>query len=113
MLPDARIIAWHGRSAVLSQRHEIMWPDGSAVWLHPVQQDGFEAPLLRALQVDGTWGVIDLARALPDLAADIRCHHRRDARGLVFFTLRCGFAGAQAFVAQMRAYLQPAEEVAA
>lgn len=88
-----------------------MWRDGSAVWLHAVQQHGLDAPLLRALQVDGdhpgAWALLDLARALPALADDIRVQPRRDAAGLLFFHLRGRWGSAGGFVAGIRPHLRP------
>lgn len=107
MLIDTRIIHIHARTDVLAHRQEVMWRDGSTLWLHAVQRDGLDAPLLRALQVDGAWALLDLARALPALADDIRSQPRRDSHGLVFFHLRGRWGSAGGFVADMRPHLQP------
>ncbi len=106
MLIDTRIIHMHGRTAVLAHRQEVMWRDGSTLWLHSVQVDGLEAPLLRALQVNGSWALLDLGRALPALGDDIRCQPRRDAHGLVFFHLRGHWVSAGSCVAALRPHLQ-------
>lgn len=107
MLIDARIIHSHARLDVLAQRHEVMWRDGSSLWLHTLQLAGGDAPLLRALQVDGAWACLDLSRAVPALADDLRCQPRRDAAGLIFFHLRGKWGSADGFVAHMRPHLQP------
>ena len=106
MLIDTRIIHAHGRHAVTAHRQEVMWRDGSTLWLHHVQLDGLDAPLLRALQVDNCWALLDLGRALPALGDDIRCQPRRDTHGLVFFHLRGGWGSAGGFVVDMRPQLQ-------
>lgn len=93
--------------AVLPQQHEVMWQDGSAVQLHSVAQGSTPHPLLRALVVDGAWALLDLQRALPDVADDIRVQPRRPAHGLLFFALRGRWASAGAFVAHMRPHLLP------
>lgn len=104
---DARIIRAHGRCAVLAQQHEVMWRDGSALWLHHVQIGGLDAPLLRALQVDGEWALLDIARALPALADDMRVQPRRDSQGLIWFHLRGRWGSADGFIAHIRPHLQP------
>lgn len=111
MLIDTQIIHSHARLDVLGQRHEVMWRDGSSVWLHTVQLAGHDAPLLRALQVDGAWTLLDLSRALPALADDMRVQPKRDGVGLVYFALRGRFASAGAFVDRIRPHLQPLQAI--
>lgn len=106
MLIDTKIIHSHARLDVLAQRHEVMWRDGTQVWLHHVQCSGHDAPLLRALQVDGAWTLLDLSRALPAVADDLRVQPKRDAQGLIFFALRGMYASAGAFVDHVRPHLQ-------
>ena len=106
MLIDSRIIHCHARTDVLAQRHAVMWPDGSSLWLHTVRLSGDDAPLLRALQVDGTWALLDLSRALPTLADDMRVQPKRDGVGLVYYALRARWSNAAAFVDRMRPHLQ-------
>lgn len=107
MLPDTAISHIHGRHAVLAQRQEVMLRDGSSLLLHSVQVNGSSTPLLRALRVDGSWVLLNLADALPDLADDIRSQPRRDAHGLVFFHLRGRWGSAAACLAGLRPHLQP------
>lgn len=107
MLIDTRIIHQHDRTDVLAQRHEVMFRDGSSLHLHLVRQHDIEAPLLRAVQIDGTWCLLDFQRALPGLAEDILSQHRRDAQGLVWFTLRGRWGSAGGCIDSLRPHLQP------
>jgi hypothetical protein len=105
----------HGPAAVLPQRLEVMWPDGSSLQLHPVLLHGCAAPLHRALLVDGTWALLSLQRALPHVADDIRVSAPRDHHGLIWWALtRSGrWANAPAFVTWARQHLQPLQGGAA
>lgn len=108
MLTDATIIHRSGTLHVLAEPAVVDWPDGSTLPLHPIAlASGTPALLLRALQVDGAWLLLDLQGALPELADDIRQHHRRDHRGLVRFTLRCRWGSAGACLAWLRPHLRP------
>lgn len=104
---DTTII--HRSGELLVQRHapQVTWPDGSTLALHHMQFGNVPALLLRALQVDGQWVKLDLQSALPTLADDIRCHHRRDAQGLIHFTFRGRWGSAGACMAALRPHLRP------
>lgn len=83
-LNDSRIIQRHNDLAVMAQRFEVMFRDGTSVRLHPVAVQGHEQPLLRALQLQGDhWAVIDLRHFGPELEADLRRLQPRDAPGVV------------------------------
>lgn len=99
----------HGATVVLSQRLEVMWPDGSSLHLHPTQMHGAPMPLHRALRVDGAWALISLQHTLPGVADDIRVSARRDHHGLIWWALTRSsrWASAAAFVAWVRPHLQP------
>jgi hypothetical protein len=101
VLTDTRIIQRHGSTEVFAQRHEILWPDGSAVCLHPVSLNGYPIDTwLRALQhAPGHWAVVDLRDVAPALASELPLLPRRDAYGLVFHTLRLQYPNARAFTA--------------
>lgn len=106
MLTDTRIIARQSAAAgameVLAQRHEIMFRDGTAVVLHPVQAHGLPMLTLRALQrPDGSLQLVDLARLVRRLDGELRTTPPRDIPGLVFFTLREVYPGATLFVADV------------
>lgn len=106
MLTDTRIIARQsaagGTLEVLAQRHEIMFRDGSAVVLHPVQARGRPMLTLRALQrPDGSLQLVDLARLVRRLDGELRTSPPRDIPGLVFYTLREVYPGAGLFVADV------------
>lgn len=98
----------HRFAVVLSYSLAVVWPDGSRIDLHPVQQGIGPKPLHRALQVDGAWAVLPLDRALPHVADDIRVSARRDHHGLIWWALtRSGrWASAAAFLAWVRPHLQ-------
>ena len=88
--------------------HEIMWPDGSTVGLHPVcvldaQGRAHSDMFLRALAGSPLhWLVFDLRDLAPELDAEMRAHLPRDLPGLVFFTLRQRWGRAALFTAAAR-----------
>ncbi len=102
-------------------RHEVMFPDGSAVWLHRVNVNGAPDLFTRTVAADGTavpasaersamvvGGVlqIDLRRLAPELEEDLPKASTRDVPGIVKFTLRTRFKAAGDF-------LRAAQELAA
>lgn len=86
---------------VLAQRHEVMFKDGTAVHLHPVQQAGVQHTFLRALQCGGGWHVTDLRTHGPELEDDVLRLQPRDTQGVVFFTLRAAYRCRDEFVARV------------
>jgi hypothetical protein len=79
-------------------RHEIMWRDGSAIGVHPVQRDGVPEIYLRAVHgPDLRPVVIDLRRVAPGIDHDLATAPQRDRIGIVFFTLRHRYPSAGAF----------------
>jgi hypothetical protein len=104
MLIDTRIIARQSAGAgslqVLAQRHEIMWRDGTAVVLHPVQANALPMLTLRALALPGgQLLLVDLAKLVRRLDAELRTCPARDVPGHVFYTLRSAYGSAAAFTA--------------
>lgn len=101
--PDAPAevpIASDGRYAVLAQRHEVMWPNGSSIDMHPVRLDGVDAMFLRAVLFEGLhWVVFDLRHLARHLAWELPAMPARDKPGLVFFTLRHRYPDAPACLA--------------
>lgn len=98
LLYDHRVIHRHGDYAVLGQRHEVMFADGQAVGLHPVQLRGVPQMFLRCLVHDELHCIVfDLRDLVPALDAELRATHERDVPGLVFYTLRGAFSTAAAF----------------
>lgn len=98
----------HGSYLVQPARHEIMWPDGSTVGIHPVREldaqgRAHDSMFLRALRT-GTlhWIVIDLRDVAPQLDTEMREHFTNDVPGVVFYTLRLGFGTACQFIAAAR-----------
>ena len=104
MLTDTRIIARQSASAgaieVLGQRFEVMFRDGMAVQLHPVQAHGQPLAMLRALELPGcNLALVDLSRLVHTLGAELRTCPPRDVPGLVFYTLRQAYPTSALFVA--------------
>jgi hypothetical protein len=104
MLTDTRIIARQhagpGGLEVLAQRHEVMWRDGTTVTLHPVQANGLPMLALRAVALPGgQLLLVDLARLVRRLDAELRACPARDVPGHVFFTLRQAYGSAVSFTA--------------
>jgi len=97
LLPDLRILARHGARHILHQRQEIMWPDGSSIWLHDVRSHGLPKLFERATPVAESWLLVDLRTLAPALDHELRRTHERDLRGHLFYALRHAFADAAAF----------------
>lgn len=94
---------------ILPARHEIMWRDGSAIGVHPVQRDGHVDHYLRAVAGPGAQPLlVDLRRVAPELAADLPPAAERDRIGLVFYTLRHRYRSAGDFLAAARREALPA-----
>lgn len=91
-LQDARIIQSHEHLEVLCIRHEVMWPDGSQLGLHPVREHDAPAALLRAIHHKGQWLVVDLRKLAPKVAEDLRLALPRDVPGTLIYGLRATFA---------------------
>lgn len=95
-LTDCTIIHRTGAFEVLSQRFEVMWPDGSTVGLHPVRQAGSDCLYYRALPFDSClWAIIDLRVFVDRLPDEVLAG--RPLHGRVFKDLRAKFSDAQAF----------------
>lgn len=92
---------------VLDVRHEVTWPDGSTVQLHPVRQRGADEQLLRAYchrppgSKEGSWTVFNLQHIAKDLAAELQCVPSRDQPGTLIYGLRRTFHNADAFRARV------------
>ncbi len=112
MLALASAIAHHPQLHldVLDLRHEVLWPDGSAVHLHPVRQRDTPARLLWAfhthkpLHESGFWAVIGLQHVTHrstaqdrSLAEELQRAPERDVPGLLIYGLRRAFVNAEAF----------------
>ena len=104
MLTDSRIIARQSAAAgaleVVAQRHEVMFRDGLAVQLHPIHAHGLPMLTLRAMETPrGSLQLIDLAKLVRRLDADLRTTQAIDIPGVVFYTLRAEFKSAPQFIA--------------
>jgi hypothetical protein len=102
-LTDRRIVQRHLDLEVQAQRHEVMWRDGSAVFLHPVDKAGLAHPFLRAFQLEGLrWRVFDLLKLpgvdVATLRADLLRALARDRPGVLHFTLRAAYPTAGSFI---------------
>jgi hypothetical protein len=107
-MPDRRNPA----VSVLPTRHEVLWKDGSAVGLQPVQVLGAPHKYLRALPgADAMPIVVDLRELAPSLAEDIPRALPRDLVGLVFYTLRHRYSSAADFTAAARLKGKPLADV--
>lgn len=88
---DRSVIAHLGRFDILATSHEVMWPDGTAVALHPVRENGIDSLYLRALLLPaGMRIVFDLRKICPPLTVDLQVAHERDRIGVVYYGLRHG-----------------------
>lgn len=118
MFSDTRIISRIGSHEILAQRHEVMFHDGTAVWLHQVQRAGIPHLTLRTLATDsGCLLLFDLAALDRQLDADLRKAYERDRAGYVLCSMRQKYASKAAFVADARrhslAVVEPDLQVAA
>jgi hypothetical protein len=104
-LATSRIIQRHDPEQldVLSCRHEVVWPDGSRIGLHPVRQYGAAALYLRALHHAEHWLVFDLRRISPSLGTDLAQAPLRDQPGTVLYTLRAQVHNATQLIARAEA----------
>ncbi len=85
--------------AVLSCRHEVIWPDGTTIGLHPVQQHDQPSLLFRAVHHAGQWVLFDLAHVIPRDVLDVKQGQARDQVGLVMYALLRRFHTRDAFLA--------------
>jgi hypothetical protein len=115
-MQDTRILQQHGYLSVLSERHEVMFRDGSTVGLHPVAACGTVQMFLRAVRGDhlhaAKWYVFDLRHLHTGIEADMLRLPARDAPGLVFYVLRSLWGSAACFreEASQRAHAAWADE---
>lgn len=84
---------------VLPARHEIMWRDGTAIGVHPVEVAGVPCRFLRAVPgPDLQPVVIDLRRLVPGIDQDLATAPERDRPGVVFYSLRHRYRSARDFM---------------
>lgn len=115
MLSDNRIIARIGAHDVLAQRHEVMFRDGTAVWLHLVHRAGLPHLTLRTLATDsGCHLLFDLAQLQRQLDGELRLALQRDHPGFVLCSMRQKYASKAEFVVDVRrhslATVEPAHD---
>lgn len=95
---DNRIIASHDGWHVLAQRCEIMFRDGTVVYLHPVLQGDATMPMHRAVHHEGMrWLVLDLRHHSAHVQDFLQSAPARDAPGIVFYAMRNIYPTARAF----------------
>jgi hypothetical protein len=104
--PDSLASTGPGPGAlhVLADAHLVQFACGGSVALHPVHARGLPMLTQRALAVPQFAGLlqlqlIDLAKMVPALDAELRASPRRDVHGMVLYTLRQAYATRQAFCA--------------
>ena len=103
-LTDHRIIARQSATAggieVLATRHEVMWPDGTAVLLHPVRSAAGLLRRQRALhRGDGTLQLISLSTLVPVLDDLLHLCQPMSDHTLVFGQLRARYRNAESLLA--------------
>lgn len=84
---------------VSAQAHQILFRDNTSVGLHRVFRCGAPLTLMRALPYAGGFLVFDLGDVNRSLTEDLPGAPARDVSGIVFYTLRCQFASADALKA--------------
>lgn len=111
MLTDTRVIARAGAHDVLAHRHEVLFVDGHAVWLHRVRRAGMLHRSLRTLATDsGCHLLFDLATLSAQLDASLCVAQERDHPGTVLYSLRRTYATKPAFVVDVRKHCLSAIE---
>lgn len=73
------------------RRQEVVFNDGTRVWLHRVEHQGVPDLFLRDLGAPGEGTRIDLRTLVPELAMDLPSASTRDVPGIVHFSLRGRF----------------------
>lgn len=81
-------------------RQEVIFRDGSAIWLHRVGDDVPDLFQRRVELPSGEYARVDLRRLVPDLAVDLPVAATRDVPGLVHWSLRLVFCSAAALKAK-------------
>ncbi len=104
------------RISVGTQRHEVMFKDGTHISLMPVIDNGVPSLFKRAVNVtrEGQGPlVIDLRQLSQQLAEDLPPAPERDRPGLVFYGLRQEFSTAELVMRQVLEHGQPLKQAAA
>lgn len=97
---------------LLDTRHEVLWRDGSAIGLQPLQVLGVPHKYLRAVPgPDAVPIVVDLRELAPSLKEDMPRALPRDEVGLVFYTLRHRYRNAAEFAAAAQRVGRPLAQV--
>ena len=75
--------------AIASTRHEVMFKDGTTVYLQPVIISGMRCAFRRVLVLPkGITMMFDLRHLVPGIGDDLCIADERDIPGIVFFSLR-------------------------
>ena len=80
-------------------RQEVIFHDGSTVWLLRVQKNGSPDLFRRRVGLADAGVEIDLRTVEPELETDLPIAATRDVPGIVHYSLRRHFKSAAAFVA--------------
>lgn len=99
---DGNILRRYGSIEVHAHKQEVMFKDGTSVWLHDVARDGLRDKHLRTMSIGAGGEVLfDLRKVAPSLSGDMCVALQRDEAGLVYFTLRNLYPNATAFRARV------------
>jgi hypothetical protein len=79
-------------------RQEVVFKDGSCIWLLRVERHGAPDRFLRELGLPAGGVLVDLRKLVPELAADLPAAYARDVPGIVHHSLRLCFTGKDALI---------------
>ncbi len=82
-------------------RQEVIFADGTALWLHRVGDTLPDLFMRRIEMPNGEFARVDLRRLAPDLAVDLPIAATRDVPGLVHWSLRLAYRSAQALLSDV------------
>lgn len=99
-LPQAEPVAYTDFGVGVPARQEVMFSDGSAVWLGRVQAG--DAPDLFRRQILNDGHIVDLREHAPELERDLPVASTRDVPGIVYFSLRCHYRSSSEFLNAVR-----------
>jgi hypothetical protein len=93
--PIAEHVAVTEQGVGVPRRQEVVFADGTSIWLHRVEHQGIPQLFLRDVGGPSAGATVDLRRLVPELATDLPVASTRDVPGLVHFSLRGRFQSAQ------------------
>jgi hypothetical protein len=96
--PAGEISNVTGYNPGVPPRQEVIFKDGTCMWLLAVHKNGQADRYLRELGLPAGGVLVDLRKLVPTLAADLAVANARDVPGLVHFSLRQRFTGMEALI---------------